>query len=55
MWVWVLPNFVGKRKERVYQPQLPTEDADITGMVDLYLDKQNTLPSAMVLEDYLAN
>jgi hypothetical protein len=53
MCICVLHNFKRKRKEREYQPQLPTEVADIN--VDLYMDKQNTLPSVMALKDYLAN
>jgi hypothetical protein len=39
----VLHNFVMRREGSVYQPQLPVEDTDLTDMVDLYVDKQDTL------------
>jgi hypothetical protein len=54
----VLHSFVRKREVSLYEPQLPVEDTDITDMVDLNMDEQDTLPArltAAVLRGHLAN
>jgi hypothetical protein len=42
-----------RREGNVYEPQLPVEYTDITDMVDLYVDEQDTLPAGTTAEEII--